>query len=114
MQQEEKGLFQGVSQRIQDKDESSKAQKKEAETKAKTAKQKRTDELFDQARAEFDRIMAIEEEWIDSHESFFLLIMTLLFSWPLWLLIRHCPAIPDMRLSECFVAIVYISYAHHL
>jgi hypothetical protein len=53
--------------------------------------------------------MAIEEEWIDTHQSFFLLVLTLLFSWPLWLLIRHCPAIPDMRFSECFVAIVYIS-----
>ena len=108
-QEEEEVMFQGLAKEILNSDKPSEAQKTKAETKAKTAKQKRTDELFDQARAEFDRIMAIEEEWSDSHESFFLLIMTLLFSWPLWLLIRHCPAIPDMRLSECFVAIVYIS-----
>ena len=108
-QEEEEVMFQGLAKEILNSDKPSEAQKTKAETKAKTAKQKRTDELFDQARAEFDRIMAIEEEWIDSHESFFLLIMTLLFSWPLWLLIRHCPAIPDMRLSECFVAMVYIS-----
>ena len=107
--QEEEVMVRDALNRMKDVDGSSEAQKTKAETKAKTAKQKRTDELFDQARAEFDRIMAIEEEWIDTHQSFFILVMTLLFSWPLWLLIRHCPAIPDMRFSECFVAIVYIS-----
>ena len=103
--QEEEVMVRDALNRMKDVDGSSEAQK----TKAKTAKQKRTDELFDQARAEVDRIMAIEEEWIDSHESFFMLILLLLFSWPLWLLFRHCPAIPDMRLSECIVAMVYIS-----
>ena len=107
--QEEEVMVRDALNRMKDVDGSSEAQKTKAETKAKTAKQKRTDELFDQARAEVDRIMAIEEEWIDSHESFFMLILLLLFSWPLWLLIRHCPAIPDMRLSECIVAMVYIS-----
>ena len=107
--QEEEVMVRDALNRMKDVDGSSEAQKTKAETKAKTAKQKRTDELFDQARAEFDRIMAIEEEWIDSHESFFMLILLLLFSWPLWLLFRHCPAIPDMRLSECIVAMVYIS-----
>ena len=107
--QEEEVMVQDALNRMKDVDGSSEAQKTKAETKAKTAKQKRTDELFDQARAEVDRIMAIEDEWIDSHESFFMLILLLLFSWPLWLLFRHCPAIPDMRLSECIVAMVYIS-----
>ena len=107
--QEEEVMVQDALNRMKDVDGSSEAQKTKAETKAKTAKQKRTDELFDQARAEVDRIMAIEDEWIDSHESFFILILLLLFSWPLWLLFRHCPAIPDMRLSECIVAMVYIS-----
>ena len=107
--QEEEVMVQDALNRMKDVDGSSEAQKTKAETKAKTAKQKRTDELFDQARAEVDRIMAIEEEWIDSHESFLMLILLLLFSWPLWLLFRHCPAIPDMRLSECIVAMVYIS-----
>ena len=107
--QEEEVMVRDALNRMKDVDGSSEAQKTKAETKAKTAKQKRTDELFDQARAEVDRIMAIEDEWIDSHESFFILILLLLFSWPLWLLFRHCPAIPDMRLSECIVAMVYIS-----
>ena len=33
----------------------------------------------------------------------------LIFSLPLYLLFRHSPAIPDLRLSECFVAMVYIT-----
>lgn len=53
--------------------------------------------------------MTLENEWFNSHESFWILVLLLLFSWPLWLLFRHCPAIPDMRLSECIVAMVYIS-----
>jgi hypothetical protein len=70
-QEEEEVMFQGLAKEILNSDKPSEAQKTKAETKAKTAKQKRTDELFDQARAEFDRIMAIEEEWIDTHQSFF-------------------------------------------
>lgn len=33
----------------------------------------------------------------------------LLFSLPLYLLFRRSPSIPDLRLSECFVAMVYIT-----
>ena len=47
--------------------------------------------------------------WIDQHISAFYLICLLLFSVPLFLLFRHSPAIPDLRLSECFVAMVYIT-----
>ena len=36
------------------------------------------------------------------------LIALLLFSGPFYLMFRHCPAIPDLRFSECFVAMVYI------
>lgn len=47
--------------------------------------------------------------WSDNNVSFMNLILVLLYAWPLWLLIRHCPTIPDLRLSECIVAMVYIS-----
>ena len=107
--QEEEVMVRDALNRMEDVDGSSKVQKKKAETKAKTASDKKKDDLFDRAGAEVNRITAIEEEWLDSHESFFMLILLLLFSWPLWLLFRHCPAIPDMRLSECIVAMVYIS-----
>ena len=47
--------------------------------------------------------------WINEHTSAVTLISLLLFSVPLFLLFRHSPAIPDLRLSECFVAMVYIT-----
>ena len=47
-------------------------------------------------------------EWADKHISEVTLFFLLLFSCPLWLLIRRCPAMSDIRLSECFVAMVYI------
>ena len=48
-------------------------------------------------------------EWIQQHSSVLVLAGLLLFSLPLYLLFRHSPAIPDLRLSECFVAMVYIT-----
>ena len=47
--------------------------------------------------------------WIEQHTSAFHLILLLLFSLPFYLMFRHSPAIPDLRLSECIVAMVYIS-----
>ncbi|MBP3839241.1 MAG: DUF3667 domain-containing protein [Prevotella sp.] len=37
------------------------------------------------------------------------IIAMLLFSGPFYLMFRHSPAIPDLRFSECFVAMVYIA-----
>ena len=65
--------------------------------------------MFDRATAEVNRIENNLDVWGDSHEQFTDLIFLLLFTFPLWLLIRHCPAIPDLRLSECFVAMLYIT-----
>lgn len=48
-------------------------------------------------------------EWCDQHSSAVILAALLLFSVPLYLMFRRCPAIPDLRLSECFVAMVYIT-----
>ncbi len=47
--------------------------------------------------------------WSEQHVSVLMLISLLLFSCPLWLLFRHSPAMPDIRLSESFVAMVFIS-----
>ena len=98
-----------VAKRIVHGDKQSEAKEKTAETKSKTATDKKLDDLFDRATAEVNRIENNLDEWGDSHEQFTDLIYLLLFTFPLWLLIRHCPAIPDMRLSECFVAMVYIT-----
>ncbi len=60
------------------------------------------------ANEEFNRIAENSSEWIEQHLSVFFLICLLVFSIPLWLLFRHGPNIPDIRLSECFVAMVYV------
>ncbi len=57
---------------------------------------------------EYERLEKKVNEWTDNYESYLLLFLLLVYSWPLWLLIRHCPAIPDLRFSECLVAMVYI------
>lgn len=58
---------------------------------------------------DFNRKLTRIFEWTDKHISIVVLILLLLFSCPLCLLFRHSPAIPDLRLSECFIAMVYIS-----
>ena len=60
------------------------------------------------ANEEFNRIAEKGSEWMEQHMSVFSLICLLVFSIPLWLLFRHGPNIPDIRLSECFVAMVYV------
>lgn len=60
------------------------------------------------ANEEFNRIVEKGSEWMEQHLSVFFLICLLVFSIPLWLLFRHGPNIPDIRLSECFVAMVYV------
>ena len=54
-------------------------------------------------------IIQLTVEKIQDHYQFVILFSLLVFSLPLWLLLRHCPAIPDLRLSECFVSMVYIT-----
>ena len=49
------------------------------------------------------------DKFFKQHTSAFILGSLLLFSLPLYLLFRHSPAIPDLHLSECFVAMVYIT-----
>lgn len=60
------------------------------------------------ANEEFNRIAEKSSEWMEQHMSVFSLICLLAFSLPLWLLFRNGPNIPDIRLSECFVAMVYV------
>ena len=84
-----------------------KAQEKKAQ---RTAGKPLTKEEKKQLMIEEDtRIKEKSTEWINQHTSGMMLFGLLLYSLPLWLLFRHSPAIPDIRLSECFVAQVYIS-----
>ena len=69
---------------------------------AKKEKKKRFEQEYEQRSGKVG-------EWIQQHSSVVVLAGLLLFSLPLYLLFRHSPAIPDLRLSECFVAMVYIT-----
>ena len=87
--------------------------------------EKETEELFSRFKpkasldASDDKKKIFEQEFkrkrdkiielIDQHSSAVTIVGLLIFSLPLYLLFRHSPAIPDLRLSECFVAMVYIT-----
>ena len=58
---------------------------------------------------EYERKSNKVGEWFQQNISLLMLAGLLFFSLPLYLLFRHSPAIPDLRLSECFVAMVYIT-----
>ena len=92
-----------------------KTKEKQAETQEKEADAKFNTKLFsveiskeevkNKAYQRVDQFV----DWCDQHSSLVELVGLLLFSVPLYLMFRRCPAIPDIRLSECFVAMVYIT-----
>ena len=47
--------------------------------------------------------------WINKNIALVYLACLLLFSVPLFLMFRHSPATPDLRFSECFVTMIYIT-----
>ena len=77
-------------------------EKKTGKLLTKEEKKKRFGQEFER---KWDKII----ELIDQHSSAVTIVGLLFFSLPLYLLFRHCPSIPDLRLSECFVAMVYIT-----
>ena len=83
---------------------------KQAETQAKEASTLNTDKT-DSTEGEkaADSVSDKLNKLLKQHISAFILGSLLLFSLPLYLLFRHSPAIPDLHLSECFVAMVYIT-----
>ena len=80
------------------------------EKQAKEASTQNTDKT-DRTEGEKtgDLVSGKLDKLLKQHTSAFILGSLLLFSLPLYLLFRHSPAIPDLRLSECFVAMVYIT-----
>ena len=80
------------------------------EKQAKEASTQNTDKT-DRTEGEKtgDLVSGKLDKLLKQHDSAFILGSLLLFSLPLYLLFRHSPAIPDLRLSECFVAMVYIT-----
>ena len=89
--------------------EAKKTEPQEKKTLQTTGNPLTKEEKKKQAKEDFEQLTEKSNEWIDQHSSGLALVFLLLFSLPLWLLFRHSPAIPDIRLSECFVAMVYIS-----
>jgi hypothetical protein len=88
-----------------DKEENAEEETEETNDKKYTPEQARKRKLAHKAGDQkIDRL----GKWGEKHSSVMALACLLLFSWPLWLMIRRCPAIPDLRFSECFVAMVYI------
>ena len=81
------------------------------------AEQKKAEAQNDKTLSEVGRtstiaaqdVMYLTEEKIKENYQFVMLFSLLVFSLPLWMLLRHSPAIPDLRLSECFVSMVYIT-----
>lgn len=86
-----------------DKEENAEEETEETNDKKYTPEQARKRKLAHKAGDQkIDRL----EKWGEKHSSVMALTCLLLFSWPLWLMIRRCPAIPDLRFSECFVALI--------
>ena len=83
---------------------------KQTETQAKEASTQNTDKM-DSAEGDkaADSVSDKLNKLLKQHISAFILGSLLLFSLPLYLMFRHSPAIPDLHLSECFVAMVYIT-----
>ena len=100
-----------IVQKLVGQDQEKDNQTETQETKEKTDKKLTAEEREkkEKRNKEFERLQKEFNEWSDSHVTYVMLILLLLFSLPLWLLIRHCPTIPDLRFSECFVAMVYIA-----
>ena len=75
----------------------------------KTGKPLTKEEKKERFEQEYERRSGEVGDWIEQHSSLLVLAGLLLFSLPLYLLFRRSPSIPDLRLSECFVAMVYIT-----
>jgi len=100
---ETKELTEGI------KTENKQAETQEKKTSQKTGNTLTKEEKKEQKLKEADRVLNKTFEWIEQKMSWVMLFSLLLFSCPLWLLFRHSPAIPDIKFSECFVAMVYIT-----
>jgi hypothetical protein len=88
-------------------EEITKEQEKQGEEK--TAKALTEDQSEKSGEKKYRKVTDTIFEYMDQHGSVVVLVGLLIFSLPLYLLFRHCPSIPDLRLSECFVAMVYIT-----
>lgn len=68
-----------------------------------------TDMLSVKAWTKSMKLLSEAYDWYNRNQTIALLIMLVIISGPLYLLFRHSPNIPDMKFSEFFVAIVYMT-----
>lgn len=59
-------------------------------------------------KMDIDKAAIVAHEWAYKNRVIFELLLTIPFSLILYLMVRHCPNIPDMRYSEFLVATVYM------
>ena len=76
-------------------------------TKVENERQQKKEEFKDMLHSGeiFLKVYQLQNKYL----SLVNLAFMLLFSVPLYLMFRHSPAIPDLRFSECFVTMVYIT-----
>lgn len=98
-----------VTQTEADKAEDKKQTEAQEKVEKKTGKPLTKEEKKERFEQEYERRSGEVGDWIEQHSSVLVLAGLLLFSLPLYLLFRRSPSIPDLRLSECFVAMVYIT-----
>ena len=78
-----------------------------AATEKLSEKEKRKKEMTATIKAKSDRFFDNVADFADKYTGVFAILSLLLFSYPLYLMLRKCPAYPGLRFSEFFVAIVY-------
>ena len=98
-----------VTQTEADKAEDKKQTEAQEKVEKKTGKPLTKEEKKERFEQEYERRSGEVGDWIEQPSSLLVLAGLLLFSLPLYLLFRRSPSIPDLRLSECFVAMVYIT-----
>jgi cation transport ATPase len=107
-EEETEELF-GVESSSESKGNSEEIEAKTKQAEVKDNKEQASEEKKDKVDREYERMKDGVNAWLDNESnSSYVVLMLLLYSFPLWLLIRRCPAIPDFRFSECFVAMVFI------
>ena len=76
-------------------------------TKSEIEKQRKKKEILD--KWDSGETFLEGYKWVNKNIAIVYLGCLLLFSVPLYLMFRHSPSIPDLRFSECFVAMIYIT-----
>lgn len=64
---------------------------------------------LDQGQQASNDVSQVVYAWVMKHASIVMIVVLLLFSGPLYLFFRKCPAYPGIKYSEFFVTMVYIT-----